>query len=557
MNAKYFSALTILVSGPLASCSDSSLVGGAVGSSADSADTEFSESPTLSVLATGAALHGANGIRFDADDRLHVASVFGREIAVLDRETGEVLDRLGRESGVDGPDDLAFGADGSLFWTSIVTGEVGRRYPDGTVSIVAQLPPGANPIAMRSDGRLLVGLCFLGDGLFEVDPEGSEPPRALARDLGGNCGFNAFDFGPDGFLYAPGFFRDEIVRVDIDTAEMRRVASGFGIPNALKFDSLGRLHQVDTQRGELWRVDVSTGEKALVAHVPPNTDNLAFDSTDRLFVSAADSGQIAEVRSDGSLRVVSPGGITRPGGVASVGDSLYVADHFSLLELDANTGEERSRVTSVIGVSELEEPLTVSADGDRLILSSYFANAVQVWSPRERRAVASYHDFEIPLNAVAFRGGLAVAELGRGRVAWQPAPSDERETLLSGLAVPTGLAADGGVLYVADWGRGTVTRVDEGGHSEVIASGLEGPEGLALTPAGSLLIVEASAGRLSRLDLKDRGLETLREGLALGAPAIETDRLPPTWFFNGVSVDARGHIFVSGDVDRVVYRLEN
>lgn len=528
----------------------------AVALAACSSDDDSSAPGEVSILIRGAPIKGANGIRFDAQDRLHVASVFGREVVVMDPNDGTILDRVTFEDGIEGPDDLAFGPDGSLYWTSIVTGAVGRRWTDGSTLTVAQLPPGPNPIAMSADGRLLVGLCFFGDGLYEVDPDGTEAPRKIAENLGGGCGFNGFDFGPDGYLYAPGFFRDEIMRVDIDTAEMEKVASGFGVPNALKFDRQGRLHQIDTQRGQIWQVDTETGAKDLVADIPSNTDNLDFDSSNRLFISAADSGQIAEVLADGSLRVVSPGGIATPGGIARIGDSLYIADHYSLVEVDRVTGAAVSTETAVIGVSQLAEPLTVSADGDMLILSSYLRNAVQVWNPHTNSAVVTYEDFAVPMNAIAFRGGIAVAELGLNRVSWQPDGAGQpRQAILEGLAVPTGMAADGDRLYAADWARGTVTVVEPDGTSNVIADGLDRPEGLALTPAGHLLVVEAGAGRLTRVRTDTGQREVVAEGLALGAAGIATDHLPPTWLFNGVTVDDEATAYVTGDIDNVVYRI--
>jgi hypothetical protein len=90
------------------------------------------------VLARGAALHGANGLMFDRLDRLYIASVGGREIVVMDPQTGAILDRLGPAQGVEGTDDLTFGPDGALYWTSFFTGAVGRRAPDGTTTTIAQ-----------------------------------------------------------------------------------------------------------------------------------------------------------------------------------------------------------------------------------------------------------------------------------------------------------------------------------------------------------------------------------------------------------------------------------
>jgi hypothetical protein len=96
-------------------------------------------------LIEGAALRAAQGIIFDDQDVLHVASFESRQIVVMDSETGEILDTFGPEIGVDVPDDLIFGPDGSLYWTSFSFGEVGRLAPDGTVT-TQFVGPGVNPI---------------------------------------------------------------------------------------------------------------------------------------------------------------------------------------------------------------------------------------------------------------------------------------------------------------------------------------------------------------------------------------------------------------------------
>jgi hypothetical protein len=66
-------------------------------------------------------------MRFDSQDHLYVASTLGREIIIIDPKSGKIMKRLGLpEIDLGIPDDLAFGPDGSLYWTSLVSGEVGR-----------------------------------------------------------------------------------------------------------------------------------------------------------------------------------------------------------------------------------------------------------------------------------------------------------------------------------------------------------------------------------------------------------------------------------------------
>lgn len=155
----------------------------------------------MRVIAKGATLHGTNGLNFGPDGNLYIASVAGREIIVMNPQNGKIIKRIGPAAGVEGPDDLIFGPDGSLYWTEIFMGNVGRMTPDGAVT-KQFLAPGVNPITFSPDGRLFVGLCFMGDGLYELDPNLSAPPRPIIEATEANpypLGFlNGFAFGPDG-----------------------------------------------------------------------------------------------------------------------------------------------------------------------------------------------------------------------------------------------------------------------------------------------------------------------------------------------------------------------
>ena len=63
----------------------------------------------IKILVRGTSIHGANGILFNRNDLLYIASVTGRDIQIMDRESGAILRRMGPEQGVEGPDDLIFG----------------------------------------------------------------------------------------------------------------------------------------------------------------------------------------------------------------------------------------------------------------------------------------------------------------------------------------------------------------------------------------------------------------------------------------------------------------
>ena len=177
--------------------------------------------PATTLLATGARLSGANGLLFGPDGLLYVASVVGSEIVALDPDTGAIKKRLTRADGIDGPDDIAFAPDGTLYWTSILSGVVSGRRPDGTLVTAATLSPGVNPLTFSPNGRLFVAQCFFGDKLYEIDPNGSAPPRLISDQLGPGCGLNGMAWGPDQRLYGPRWFTGEVVSFDVSANTMR------------------------------------------------------------------------------------------------------------------------------------------------------------------------------------------------------------------------------------------------------------------------------------------------------------------------------------------------
>lgn len=516
------------------------------------------------LLVQGARVAGANGIAVDADGRLFVASVWGREIVVMDPETGEVLDRYGPDDGVQSPDDVAFGPDGSLYWTDFFTGEVGRRQPDGTVT-KQHVGSGVNPIAFSDDGRLFVAQAFQGDGLYELDAELTAAPRVVIPDSATppfTNQLNGMDVGPDGRLYAPRPLVGTIVSIDVDTGVVTEVAGGLANPLAVDFDSDGQLFAVTGGSG-IARVDLSSGGTTPVGQVAASIDNMAFAGDDRLFVTDNAIGSVHEVFDDGSSREISPSGLIAPGPVAvisdSQGDSLYVGSRQFLVDLDARTGElEGYDVYIALGdpSSAMIQPDSVTADGSNLILTTR-AGSVQVWDPVSDAVVEQLDGFVVPLNATRFQGNLVVAE-STGKLIQHDPATGERKTLTDALEQPVGLAAAGDDLWVADRGKGAVFQVVADGAvlspPSVVVDGLDMPEGLARDDDGTLLVVETGRRQLLRIDPATGKTSTVASDLDLGAPAAPNN--PPIWNFNGVAVDQSGTIYITGDITPAVYRIE-
>lgn len=507
------------------------------------------------VLATGAGISGANGMHFGPNGLLYVASVIGSELVVLDPESGEVRRRLTAAGGVVGPDDVAFAPDGSFYWTSILTGEVAGFAASGERVVAAKLTPGVNPITFSADGRLFVAQCFFGDGLYEVDPRGQHEPRSIATDLGPECGLNGMDWGPDDRLYGPRWFHGEVVSFDVDSGERRLEADGFDVPAAVKFDSRGRLHVLDTGAGQVLRV--TDGEAEVLAELVPGLDNFAFDENDRLFVSSFADGFVWRVDADGAVTELSPAGMAHPGGIAvqvSTGGDVrvMVADLHALRGFDPESGEVVLTQRNIIGVGALGSVLAVAADGDNVILTAFTEGSVRVWDPAAEREVVRYDNLQQPVSAIRYRDVLAVTEHGSGRVValgdGAPVP------LATGLAAPTDLASDGERLFVSDRERGEILEIARAGEPitpRVVVSGLDAPEGLAWSARG-LVVVEGETGRV--LAVGDDGEISLLAMVAPGTPPASPDT-PPSMVLNDVAAQ-RDRLFVTGETNRVLYRID-
>jgi sugar lactone lactonase YvrE len=256
---------------------------------------------------------GANGIFFDKNDRLYIGSVFGGAVHVMDTKTGEILETLGEEDGVAGPDDVEVAPNGDVYYTDILQGNICRRDIHGAVT-KQHIATGVNSIAISKDGRVFVGMAVLGDSLYEVDRDLKKPPRLISGPRGH---FNGSDFGPDGRLYTALNRAGKIISTNVDAdnpatteleCDIKAVAADLPLVAGIKFNSKGEMY-ASTLLGNIWKIEPVTGEKELVANVCwMGIDNIAIDSKNSVFVSNTLNGRIYEVLPDGGTRPVNNDG---------------------------------------------------------------------------------------------------------------------------------------------------------------------------------------------------------------------------------------------------------
>lgn len=242
---------------------------------------------------------GANGLKVAGDGTLWIAVVNDDEILQVDPDSGEILRRVSTPEG-SGPDDVALLDDGTLYWTGYVSGEVGRILPDSDESeVIADVGAGANPIAVRSDGAVIVGRAGAATGLWEIDPTGDAAPVELADP--GNL--NSFDITDDDVLYGPSLGEAAVVRVDPFTGETSAVVADVdGAPVALRWHDnrihvlvLGASTTVDVVDPDSGEVTSSVDTGLTVA------DNLAVADDGRVFVTGLTEPTVTVLGPDGTV----------------------------------------------------------------------------------------------------------------------------------------------------------------------------------------------------------------------------------------------------------------
>jgi sugar lactone lactonase YvrE len=507
-------------------------------------------------LVPGSAFHGVHGLGIDKTGRLFAGSVAGAALYEVDRNSGTAKIAIPSPEGM--ADDLAFAPDGTMAWTGFLTGDLYSRKGDGPVKKLASGLPGINSLAFRKDGRLYATTVFLGDALYEIDVEGVKPPRKIMEKMGG---LNGFEFGPDDLLYGPLWFKGQVAKVDVDKAELTVVADGFKIPAAVNFDSKGNLWVVDTALGQLVRVDPKTGAKKMVAQLKPSLDNLAIDDKDRIFVSNMPDNGIQEVDPEtGAAKQVIIGKLALPGGIGVVSDgardTIYVADVFAYRTVDGTTGEVTEPARMHADGVTLEYPMSATAKGDDVILSSWFTGTVQVIDRKTGKTVEMLHDFKAPHDAVKLGdGSILVNELGsKSLVRVSGEHGKDRTVVIGGLEGPVGLVADSkGDVYVTEAFAGQVSLIESNGEKTVIAKDLKMPEGIALAPDGNLIVAEVGAKRIVQIDPVKGTVTEIAGNLPIGLAPVPGGL--PTNIPTGVGIGASGVIYFSSDLENAIYKV--
>lgn len=506
-------------------------------------------------LVPGGPFRGIHGLAVGADGWIYAGSVMSQATYRVDPMSGRVETVVAAPDGE--ADDLELAGDGTLYFTGFMHGTLTERRPDGTLRVLARDLPGMNSLALDARGRLFATQVFVGDALWEIDRTGQAEPRLVRKDLGG---LNGFDFGPDGRLCGPLWFRAQVVCLDVDGDGLEVVADGFHTPAAANFDPSGELFAIDNVTGEVFRIDRAKRRKQRIATAPTNLDNLAFAPDGRLFVSNMSDNAIYEVdRASGAIRTVVASPLTHPGGIARAGGTLYVADMFSLSEVELASGEVRDihRDAEASG-----SPTLIAANDAWLATASFHRDSATLWDRATKRVVARWSRLGQP-SAIALGPGsrVVVATVDGRLIELDPQQSDAspdakpeaRRVLARGLGMPMGVVRTEQGWIVSEARAGRLVALSDEGKQRTLARDLAHPEGIALLPDGRIAVAETAADRVTLVDPTTGAKQTIATDLPLGLADLPT--MPAGLFPTGLASADDGSLLLSSDVEGGILRL--
>lgn len=512
-----------------------------------------SEGWRLERLTPASKLHGANGLRDGVDGKLYVAQCIGSEIAAIDPDRGTVETVVSMGSEIVAPDDLAFDESGKLYVTECMNARVSVLESRGRVRILNGDLPGANGITFYK-GRLFVDECRLNGRLLELNPVTGEP-RVLLEGLELP---NALDTGPDGYLYFPLVGKGEIWRIHPDGGQAERVARGLNHPVAVKFDARGRLVAPQSGSGDVLCIDIRTGQSEILASLAPGLDNLAFVG-ERLFVSHHTTGQISEIRGDGSVREVIRAGFMFPLDIASDAQGRVVLCDNSTLHRLHEDGS-LSVMGRLFAAGYPGSVRGIDLDGDHLLATTTDGRVVAYY-PEKACHDTLLAGLDEPCGiARDAAGNLLVAEKGKGRVL--QVMNGTTETLVSGLVAPMGVAvAADSSCFVADSATGRIHKRTSSGTS-LLVDGFVQPQGIALQ-GSTLYVVDAGGHSVWAVDTHSGQRKCLVENVPVGPrPGIKPKPLlgmpplsGPFGPFAGIAVVGDNCLYFSAHGEGSVLRL--
>lgn len=369
---------------------------------------------------------------------------------------------------------------------------------------------GANGLRTGPDGRIYVAQVTGSQiSALNLDTGQLETVSAKGGDI---IAPDDVAFDPDGNLYAT-----EVMdgRVSVRSADGTTRVLRDDIPsaNGITFHQ-GRLFVGECREGgRLMEFDLAGGAPRILLEDVPSPNAMEVGPDGLLYFPVMGANEIWRLDPSGGEPQVVAGGLGVPDSVKFDADGYIVSTQVAtgqVLRIDPRSGEQTLLAQLTPGLDNC-----TFVDG-RLFVSNFTGEITEILSSGSQAVLPGGLNWPLDLT-VGADGGLYVAD---GTYFYRVGPNGDLQTvaMLFSPGYPgflRGVIASGPGEFIVTTAADTVARFRPGAAddevSQVLASGIDQPYGVAQAPDGSVVVVEQGAGRL--LSVRDGAVSVLASGL--------------------------------------------
>ena len=411
---------------------------------------------------------------------------------------------------------LAFDRNDTLYGASLTGYSIYRiDTQTGEVGTLVGPPLGnADDVAVGPDGTI-AWTAGAFSAVHALTPEGEI--RVLADDL---PAVNSINYSPDGRLFVTQIFGgDALWEIDPQgETEPKLIAKKLGGLNGFEVTADHQLYGPLFLKGKIVRVDLASGQVTEIADGFKVPAAVNFDSHGRLYVVDFNDGSVTRLDLDSGTREV----IARlepPLDNLAINsrDEIYVSNPATntITAIDPDT-----RATRVLTSGHFSAPGGIAMariDGRivALVADSWGNRSFDLVSG-ERTMLPSPPGVTASASLAATDDTLALASIWPFGLLYIVDRQTQKVVKTAKFKAPYNPAflADGSVVVV-DYTAGTLTRLAPGKSKDKseIAADLDGPVGLAVAGDQALYVGEYDGGRIWRIDPDDGGRQLVIDGL--------------------------------------------
>lgn len=353
---------------------------------------------------------GPNALAVGPDGKLYFPLVPLGEVWRVDTETGE---REKVADGLKGPPAVKFNRTGELIVPQAGTGEIVRiDIQTGEKTLIAKVRPGIDNLAFSPDNRLFISH-FIDGGVAEVATDGSNAervlvPKGLVGPWGLCCGQNGMLYIADGLSLATLSSSDAVGRLGglLDN-------SFPGFVKAMAPGPAGEL-LITTMAGDVVQYNPNRLSFSHLIRKLKDPYGVTPEASGTVVVAEAGTGALLRIDAEGQSSLVATG-LARPCGVVAASDgSLYVSE---LGEGRVSKVNASGTVSTV--VAGLKDPRAIALWQDAVLVLDHDAKTLTAvtLTNQHQQTLASQLPVGNPAGQVRgpmdFAGSLAVDQDGR------------------------------------------------------------------------------------------------------------------------------------------------